>query len=110
MGNTVSSPKYKDLNNEEDEYKYVSYEEVALEDDMKKYAVSGETKTEALENLELFCRSRGMPKLEKGRKYYCGTVRILKMFRFETKYNTVFFSERNGRHLAIIFYYNNCRI
>jgi len=103
MGNTTSL--YKDLGEENEKYKYARYEEVALESDMEKYIASGETKKEALENLEILCKTQGIPELRMGKKYYCGTIRVLKMFRLETKYNTVFFSERNGRHFAIIFYY-----
>ena len=101
MGN--SNVKYVPV-----ELKFATYNEM---DNLflEKYIGSGYTQEDAIISLTQICINNGIPTPEKiNSQYCCGTVKIMQTFKEVTKYNTVFFRERNGRQFAIIFYSRIC--
>ena len=74
----------------------------------RKFEGCGDTVEEALKQLTKICKCYYLPEPKQipdtKDSYYCGTISIPIMLKTEKKYNTVWFNQRSGKHIAFIYY------
>lgn len=75
---------------------------------LKYYFGYGDSALEALKALSIQCRQYGVPEPkqvpEKEDNWYCGTFDAPKWTKTKKRYNTVWFTRRNGRWKASTYY------
>ncbi len=99
MGN--GNAKYENIT----EMKNATFDEVTCLS-LKRYAAYGTNVGEALNNLKNVCQEKGIPQPTKTSSgYVCGTLDIPYLFKYKKRYNPVWHSQRNGRHVAFVYYY-----
>ena len=74
---------------------------------LKRYATYGDSRKEALQKLTEVCKEYGIPLptySDSHECYVCGKVKIQYLSKTKERMNPVWFSHRNGRHVAYIYY------
>lgn len=88
--------------------KMATQAEAALQPYAQKFEGCGNTTIEALNRLSEICEIYNIPKPQLipdyKDSYFCGTIPVLKMIKHEEKYNTVWFTNINGKYTAHIYY------
>ena len=102
MGN--KNAKYDNIK----ELKNAKYDEVTDPYlSLKRYAAYADTRKEALDNLRMVCKENGIPQPKNMNDVYiCGTLNIPYIFKYKKRLNPVWFSHRNGRYVAFVYYYD----
>ena len=102
MGNTSSYEKFPK------QLKMATISESMMQYNARKFEGCGDTVEEALEQLKKICQCYYLPEPkpipEKQDSYYCGIISVLNVLKTEKKYNTVWFNQRSGKHIAFIYY------
>jgi len=102
MGNSSSYEKFPK------QLKMATIAESMMQYNARKFEGCGDTVEEALEQLTKICKCYYIPEPkpipDTKDSYYCGIISVLNVLKTEKKYNTVWFNQRSGKHIAFIYY------